>query len=45
MTVEAGGKDNANDLRDRRDLLVDQLSGLMKVQVTEDQKWQLYHSI
>lgn len=37
MAVEAGGKDNANDLRDRRDLLVDQLSGLMKVQVSEDQ--------
>jgi len=36
-TIEAGGRDNANDLRDRRDLLVDQLSGLMKVQVSEDQ--------
>ncbi len=34
--IEAGGKDHANDLRDRRDLLVDKLSSLMKVNVTED---------
>jgi flagellar hook-associated protein 1 FlgK len=31
------GNDNANDLRDQRDYLVDQLSGLMKVSVKEDQ--------
>ncbi len=36
VTVEAGGRDNANDLRDRRDLLVDQLSSLIKVQVHEE---------
>ncbi|CUH94438.1 hypothetical protein P22_0504 [Propionispora sp. 2/2-37] len=34
--VEAQGTDVANDLRDRRDLLVDQLSEIMNVSVTED---------
>lgn len=34
--IEAGGKDNANDLRDKRDLLVDKLSKMMKVNVYED---------
>ncbi|BCJ87864.1 flagellar hook-associated protein FlgK [Effusibacillus dendaii] len=33
--VETTGTDKANDLRDRRDLLVDQLSKFMDVQVTE----------
>ncbi|WP_378950669.1 flagellar hook-associated protein FlgK [Pelosinus sp. sgz500959] len=36
VTVEAGGTDHANDLRDRRDLLVDQLSTMMNITVTED---------
>lgn len=35
VNVEAGGVDHANDLRDRRDLLVDQLSSLVNVRVTE----------
>lgn len=34
--VEVGGKDHANDLRDRRDYLTDQLSKLMKINVFED---------
>ncbi len=34
--IEVGGRDNANDLRDRRDLLVDKLSALMNVRVYED---------
>jgi flagellar hook-associated protein 1 FlgK len=34
--IEAGGKDNANDLRDKRDMLVDKLSSMMKVNVYED---------
>ncbi|SDF79548.1 flagellar hook-associated protein FlgK [Sporolituus thermophilus] len=34
--VETGGRDHANDLRDRRDVLVDQLSTLVGVTVTED---------
>lgn len=34
--IEAGGRDNANDLRDRRDLLVDQLSSLADTRVFED---------
>ncbi|EAX46819.1 flagellar hook-associated protein FlgK [Thermosinus carboxydivorans Nor1] len=34
--IETGGRDHANDLRDRRDLLVDQLSTLVGVTVTED---------
>lgn len=33
--IEAGGTDHANDLRDKRDLLVDQLSALVDVRVTE----------
>lgn len=33
--IEGSGSDNANDLRDQRDLLVDQLSGLVNIQVTE----------
>lgn len=35
VTLECGTNGNANDLRDRRDLLVDQLSEEMKVNVTE----------
>lgn len=35
-TIETGGSDHANDLRDRRDLLVDQLSSLVGVTVNED---------
>lgn len=34
--VEAGKTDHANDLRDRRDYLVDQLSKMINVRVTED---------
>jgi flagellar hook-associated protein 1 FlgK len=34
--IEVGGRDNANDLRDRRDFLVDKLSTLMNVRVFED---------
>ncbi|MWV46606.1 flagellar hook-associated protein FlgK [Paenibacillus sp. HJL G12] len=33
--IESSGSDNANDLRDQRDLLVDQLSSLVNVKVTE----------
>lgn len=33
--VESGGNDHANDLRDKRDLLVDQLSALVDVRATE----------
>lgn len=33
--IELGGLDHANDLRDKRDLLVDQLSALVDVRVTE----------
>jgi flagellar hook-associated protein 1 FlgK len=33
--IEAGGLDHANDLRDKRDLLVDQLSADVDVRVTE----------
>lgn len=36
-SIETGKTDNANDLRDRRDYLVDQLSGLMNIRVNEDQ--------
>lgn len=35
--IETGHMDNANDLRDRRDYLVDQLSNFLDVRVTEDQ--------
>ncbi|MBP2636917.1 MAG: flagellar hook-associated protein FlgK [Firmicutes bacterium] len=35
VSVEMGGQDNANDLRDRRDYLVDQLSEMINVRVTE----------
>lgn len=34
--IEAGKIDHANDLRDRRDYLVDQLSYMIDLQVTED---------
>ncbi|TGE39965.1 flagellar hook-associated protein FlgK [Desulfosporosinus fructosivorans] len=34
--TEVGGKDHANDLRDSRDLLVDQLSKLVNISVQED---------
>lgn len=36
-TIETGGSDHANDLRDKRDLLVDQLSSLGNISVNEDQ--------
>lgn len=36
VNIEVGGLDHANDLRDRRDLLVDQLSSMTSVRVTED---------
>lgn len=36
--IEFGGTDHANDLRDRRDLLVDQLSSVAGITVTEDSK-------
>ncbi len=36
VSVEAGGQDHANDLRDRRDYLVDQLSKMINVRVTEE---------
>ncbi|MEN6565539.1 MAG: flagellar hook-associated protein FlgK [Veillonellales bacterium] len=35
--IELGGADHANDLRDKRDLLVDQLSAITSVSVNEDQ--------
>ena len=34
--IETGGADHANDLRDRRDLLVDQLSTIINITTTED---------
>ncbi|MDR3560117.1 MAG: flagellar hook-associated protein FlgK [Negativicutes bacterium] len=34
--IEVGGQNNANDLRDQRDLLTDQLSQLANVRVNED---------
>jgi len=34
-TIEAGGTDHANDLRDQRDAVVDKLSALIDVRVTE----------
>ena len=34
--IETGGVDHANDLRDRRDLLVDQLSTMINITTTED---------
>ncbi|MHB8073689.1 flagellar hook-associated protein FlgK [Desulfosporosinus fructosivorans] len=34
--TEVGGKDHANDLRDSRDLLVDELSKLVNISVSED---------
>lgn len=34
--IEVGGIDHANDLRDRRDLLVDQLATMVNVTVNED---------
>jgi len=36
VNIEAGGADHANDLRDRRDVLVDQLSVMANITVTED---------
>ncbi|MDF2876229.1 MAG: flagellar hook-associated protein FlgK [Sporomusa sp.] len=36
--IEVGKVDNANDLRDRRDYLVDQLSKMINVNVSEDTK-------
>lgn len=36
VTIETGGVDHANDLRDRRDLLVDELSQMANLNVTED---------
>ncbi|HWQ61267.1 MAG TPA: flagellar hook-associated protein FlgK, partial [Negativicutes bacterium] len=34
--IEVGGRENANDLRDKRDLLVDKMSKMMNVRVFED---------
>nr|WP_092074306.1 flagellar hook-associated protein FlgK [Dendrosporobacter quercicolus]NSL49210.1 flagellar hook-associated protein FlgK [Dendrosporobacter quercicolus DSM 1736]SDM87842.1 flagellar hook-associated protein 1 FlgK [Dendrosporobacter quercicolus] len=36
MSVEAGGLSNANDLRDRRDYLVDQIAKMAGINVSED---------
>lgn len=36
VKIEAGGIDHANDLRDRRDLLVDKMSKLTSVNVSQD---------
>lgn len=36
FSVEAAGTDNANDLRDRRDYLCDELSSIIDIHVTED---------
>ncbi|MBP2628682.1 MAG: flagellar hook-associated protein FlgK [Firmicutes bacterium] len=36
VNVETGGTDHANDLRDRRDTLVDQLSKMVNIVVSED---------
>lgn len=36
VTIETGGMDHANDLRDRRDFLVDQLSKMVNVNIYED---------
>jgi len=36
VTIEAGGMDHANDLRDRRDVLVDQMAKLTSINVTQD---------
>ena len=36
VALETGKTDHANDLRDRRDLLTDELSGLLKISITED---------
>jgi len=36
VNIETGGTDHANDLRDRRDTLVDQLSTMVNITVTED---------
>lgn len=36
--IEIGGVDHANDLRDRRDLLMDKLSSMIGAKVTEDSR-------
>ena len=36
VNIETGGTDHANDLRDRRDTLVDQLSLMVNITLTED---------
>lgn len=36
VNIETGGTDHANDLRDRRDVLVDQLSTIVNISTTED---------
>ena len=36
VNIETGGTDHANDLRDRRDTLVDQLSKLVNITISED---------
>lgn len=36
FNIEKAGNDNANDLRDKRDSMVDQLSGIVDVHVTQD---------
>lgn len=37
VNIEVGGLNHANDLRDRRDLLMDQLTKLTNANITEDQ--------
>ncbi|MBC8015446.1 MAG: flagellar hook-associated protein FlgK [Sporomusaceae bacterium] len=36
VNIETGGRDHANDLRDRRDVLVDEMSKIVNINVTED---------
>jgi flagellar hook-associated protein 1 FlgK len=36
VNIETGGLDHANDLRDKRDLLVDQISKIINIHLTED---------
>lgn len=36
VTIEAGGMDHANDLRDSRDALVDQMAKMTSINVTQD---------
>lgn len=36
VTIEAGGTNHANDLRDKRDVLIDKMSKISNINVTED---------